>query len=140
MSDKACHRQSDHASGRSAWTLQIILPNATPLGWIDLQRADGLRMRPDGPRIVLDDTRLSFGQPVVKVCIWHSSCPKFIEVLRMVCQEGRDGSKYMWYFQKVPVRDDLRYPRQSVLEPRTVCNMLFWWLIFLEVFSKYLNL
>jgi hypothetical protein len=60
-------------------------------------------MRPDGLRLVPDGTQLCFRQSVVDMCIWHSSYPKFIEVSRTVCQEGTNGSKYMWYFQKVIV-------------------------------------
>lgn len=80
----------------------------TELGTFGLdyfQRADGPRMRPDGLRLVPDGIQLSFGQSVVDMCIWHSSYPKFIEVSWTVCQEGPDGSKYMWYFQKVLVWD-----------------------------------
>jgi hypothetical protein len=53
--------------------------------------------------MVSDDTLLSFRQSIVKVCIWHSSCLKFIEVSTTVRRKGPNGPKYMWYFQKAPV-------------------------------------
>jgi hypothetical protein len=61
------------------------------------------------------------------MCIWHSSCPKFIEVSQTVCQEAPDGPKYMWYSQKVLVQSSLRCHERSARRPRTVrstCGIL----------------
>jgi hypothetical protein len=66
-------------------------------------------MRPDSTRIVSHGTRISFGQFVVEMCIWHSSCPKFFEDLRTVCQEGPYDPKYLWYSQKVYVQDNMLF-------------------------------
>jgi hypothetical protein len=88
-------------------------------GWIDLEWADGRRMRPDDPHIVYDSTRLFFGRYIVRMCIWNSSCLKFIEV-------SRPGWSIVHVvFSRSSCLDNLRYPRQFVLEPRTVCDMLF---------------
>jgi hypothetical protein len=49
----------------SDWIAKFILPNPSPSGFSILRRPNGLRLTPDGPRLVSDGACFSIGRSVV---------------------------------------------------------------------------
>jgi hypothetical protein len=65
MSDRAVADGPVVHPGRSVRTLKMHFTEPVTFGFFVFQRSDGPRLRPDGPCLVSDGARFSFGQPVM---------------------------------------------------------------------------